>query len=41
MDLNKGAGAFKDGLLELEAMVKQTELAVIDDKNKIPLITDN
>lgn len=41
MDLNAKAGTFKDGLLELEAMVQQTELAVIGGDHTTPLITDN
>lgn len=41
MDLNAKAGTFKDGLRELEAMVQQTELAVIGDAETTPLITNN
>lgn len=41
MDLNAKAGTFKNGLLELEAMVQQTELAVIGGAQTTPLITDN
>jgi hypothetical protein len=41
MDLNAKAGTFKDGLRELEAMVQQTELAVIGDAETASLITNN
>lgn len=41
MDLNHKAKTFKEGLLELEAMVNQTELAVIGADKTTPLITDN
>lgn len=41
MDLITKTGTFKEGLLELEAMVKQTELAVIGGAQTTPLITDN
>ena len=41
MDLNAKAGTFKNGLIELEVMVQQTELAVIGDAETTPLITNN
>jgi len=41
MDLNLKAKTFKDGLYELEAMVYQTEMAVIGDTHTTTLITDN
>lgn len=41
MNLNAKAETFKDGLRELEAMVKKTELAVIEGANTTPLVTDN
>ncbi len=41
MELNEKAETFKNGLLELEAMVQQTELAVIGEAHTTPLITDN
>lgn len=41
MDLNTKVGTFKDGLRELEAMVQQTELAVIGGDQTTLLITDN
>jgi hypothetical protein len=41
MDLNLKAKTFKDGLYALEAMVYQTEMAVIGDTHTTTLITDN
>lgn len=41
MDLSAKAGTFKDGLRELEAMVRQTELAVLGHAETTPLITNN
>lgn len=41
MNLNAKVETFKDGLRELEAMVKKTELAVIEGANTTPLVTDN
>lgn len=41
MNLNARAETFKDGLRELEAMVKKTESAVIGGANTMPLVTDN
>ncbi len=41
MDLHAKVGTFKNGLLELDAMVQQTELAVIGDAQTTPLITNN
>lgn len=41
MDLNAKVGIFKDGLRELEAMVQQTELAVIGGVQATLLITNN
>lgn len=41
MDLNVKAGAFKDGLRELEVMVQQAERAVIGQIHTTALISDN
>lgn len=41
MNLNAKTETFKNGLRELEAMVKKTELAVIEGANTTPLVTDN
>ena len=41
MDLNAKTATFKEGLLELDAMVRKTEMAVIGGEYTTPLITDN
>lgn len=41
MDLHAKVGIFKDGLLELETMVRQTEQTVIDGIHTTSVITDN
>lgn len=41
MSLNAAVEPFKNGLLELEAMVQETEREVIGSERAIPLITNN
>lgn len=41
MDLDAKARIFKEGLLELEAMVQKAELEVIGGSHTTPLVTDN
>lgn len=41
MNLNAKAATFKSGLLEIEAMVRQTELVVIGEAPTTPLIINN
>jgi hypothetical protein len=41
MNLHATADAFKNGLLELEAMVQETEREVIGSESTTPLITNN
>lgn len=41
MNLNTTRETFRNGLLELQAMINQTELAVIGNDHTTPLITNN